>query len=67
MFLLTEYCHISYTEFWDLPIELRGWLIERKQKENEKIKEAQEKARGKRKAPAPKAPKAPKAQGKASR
>lgn len=56
LFILTEYCHVSYTEFWDIPIELRKWWVERKKKENEKIKEAQDKARGKRTAPAPKAP-----------
>jgi len=43
IFLLTEYCHISWTEAWDIPIEYRKWLIERKQKENERIKAAREK------------------------
>jgi hypothetical protein len=43
--LLTEYCHISWTEAWLIPIEYRKWLINRKQEENKRIKEANEKAK----------------------
>lgn len=52
-----EYCHFSWTESWNLPIEYRKWYIERKRKENERIKEAQDKAH--KKAPPPRAPKRP--------
>ncbi len=38
-----EYCHFSYSEARDLPIELRRWFIERKQLENEKVEEARKK------------------------
>ena len=46
---------MTYSEFWDVPIELRKWLIERKHKENEKIKAEQDKARGQH-TPAPRLP-----------
>lgn len=48
-----EYCHFSWSEAWDLPIEYRKWIIERKQKEEDKKREAMEKAKGKRTAPPP--------------
>jgi len=52
-----EYCHFSWTEAWNLPIEYRKWFIERKQKENQRIKEANEKA--KKTAPPPRKPPKP--------
>ena len=45
MFICLEYLHITYAEFWDVPIVLRHWLIERKQKEEKMKAEAQAKAR----------------------
>lgn len=51
IFLLMEYCHFSWEECWSLPIEYRRWFLDRKNKENEKIKEAREKA--KKKVPTP--------------
>lgn len=27
-----EHCGVTYTEFWDMPIELRKWLVTRKNK-----------------------------------
>lgn len=48
-----EYCHFSWEEAWDLPIEYRRWFIERKQKENERVKEANEKAAKGRKQSSP--------------
>ena len=47
-----EYCHFSWTEAQSIPVVYRKWFIQRKQKEEEKIKEAREKA--KKNAPAPK-------------
>lgn len=38
-----EYCHFSWDEALDLPIEYRKWFIQRKQQENERIKEAAKK------------------------
>jgi hypothetical protein len=52
-----EYCHFTWKECWELPREYRKWFLDRKNKENEKIKEAQ--AKNKRNAPAPPAPKPP--------
>lgn len=53
-----EYCNVSWSEGWEMSIEYRKWLIERKKKELEKKKEAEDKARGK---VTPKAPPKPKA------
>ena len=39
IFLLMEYCNVSWLEAWDIPISYRKWLIERKRKENEKRNE----------------------------
>ena len=39
IFALLEYCHVSWTEAWDMPIVYRHWLLERKKKEVEKRKE----------------------------
>jgi hypothetical protein len=36
MFYLVEYCHFSPTEAWSLPIEIRKWWLERKEKEVKK-------------------------------
>jgi hypothetical protein len=49
-----EYCHFTYAEARSLPIELRRWFLERKQKENEKVKEARDRAR--KSAPRPSKP-----------
>lgn len=35
MFQLVEYCKISLTEAWSLPIPVRKWWIDRKNKEEE--------------------------------
>lgn len=49
-----EYCHFSWTEAWDLPIEYRKWIFERKKKENERLKEENEKGKRRSAPPPPK-------------
>ena len=53
IFLLIEYCKVSWADAWDMPVVYRHWFIERKQKENEKKKEAENKSRGKTTSPPP--------------
>lgn len=42
-----EYCHFSWNDAWDVPVTYRKWMIARKQKELDKKREMEEKARGK--------------------
>lgn len=38
MYYLVNYCKLNFNEAWNMPIEIRHWWIDKKQKEDEKSK-----------------------------